>query len=107
TFVIGASGVTATKTGDARARYNRAAEAVAEALRRWRMATGRNDATLFDALASAPDARVRLRAAIERGDEANASAHTADVPRAQAGERFTAAELIARVEQFDLEACSL
>lgn len=60
TLVIGSSGATAEKSGAARAGYNAAALAVAEILRRWVEATGRNDRTLAAAVASAETARARL-----------------------------------------------
>lgn len=61
TFVVAVSGVRAEKTGAALEQYNRAAEAVAELLGRWRDATGRSDATLAAAMRSAADAPDRLR----------------------------------------------
>lgn len=63
-FAVAVSGVTARKTGEARAQYNRAAEAAARLLAYWRQDTGRNDASLAAALESAPDARDRLRRAL-------------------------------------------
>jgi len=61
-LAIGVSGVTATKTGNARARYNRAADATRALVGAWNAATGRADATLADALASGTDAYERLTA---------------------------------------------
>jgi galactokinase len=70
TFVIGVSGVVAEKTGAARDAYNRAARMAARLLTRWRIATGRDDASLAAALASSPDAQARLRQAIaQHGEE--------------------------------------
>lgn len=63
-LVIGASGVSAEKTGAANAAYNEAAGAVAEILRRWQRATGRSDRTLAAALTGAPDAGERLRSLV-------------------------------------------
>jgi galactokinase len=60
-FVIGVSGVSASKTGAARDRYNAAARAIERMLELWRGATGRADTVLADALASAPDAADRVR----------------------------------------------
>ena len=59
-FVIGASGVVAVKTGNARERYNRASMLVTELLERWRADTGRDDLTLAAALHSGPGAAERL-----------------------------------------------
>jgi galactokinase len=59
-IAIGVSGVTATKTGNARARYNRVADSTRALVRAWNAETGRDDVTLADALASAPDAGERL-----------------------------------------------
>jgi galactokinase len=61
TFVIGVSGVIADKTGNAREKYNLASVAAREILKIWREATGRNDATLFDAATHASDAPERIR----------------------------------------------
>ena len=61
TFAIAVSGITANKTGAARALYNGAVESVQEILRVWREGTGRDDAVLAHALASEPDAGERLR----------------------------------------------
>jgi galactokinase len=59
-LAIGVSGVRATKTGNARARYNRVADSARALLRSWNAATARTDATLADALASDVDAGERL-----------------------------------------------
>ena len=59
-LVIGVSGVRATKTGNARARYNRAADTTRMLVRLWNNVTGRSDATLADALASGDDAAAQL-----------------------------------------------
>ena len=56
TFVIGVSGVVAQKTAGAREAYNRAAGLSAAILEAWRQGTGRDDATLFEAVTSSPDA---------------------------------------------------
>jgi galactokinase len=60
-FVVGASGIAAAKTGSARERYNRAATLVATLVARWHEATGRQDVTLGDSLASGPGAANKLR----------------------------------------------
>ena len=67
-FVVATSGVPAEKTGAAREAYNQAslrARAVASA---WRAATGRDDRTIGQALASGPDAAGRLRAVVADDD---------------------------------------
>jgi len=72
-FVVAASGVQAEKAGAARERYNRASRAMEAILDRWRRATGREDGTVAEAIASAPDAPDRMRAClrdIEDGDAA-------------------------------------
>ncbi|HYL85676.1 MAG TPA: galactokinase family protein [Candidatus Angelobacter sp.] len=61
TFVIAVSGVTADKTGTARGKYNSVSLAAREILSIWREATGRGDATLFDAATHASDAPGRIR----------------------------------------------
>jgi galactokinase len=68
-IAIGVSGVTATKTGNARARYNRVADSTRALVRAWNAATGRTDVTLADALASARDAGERLQRLAELGAE--------------------------------------
>jgi galactokinase len=59
-LAIGVSGVRATKTGNARDKYNRAADAMRGLASAWNAATGRHDETVAGALASAPDAGDRL-----------------------------------------------
>jgi galactokinase len=61
TFVVAASGIAATKTGNAREHYNRASMLVDDIVRRWGDATGGAEATLHEAVRSAPDAPGRLR----------------------------------------------
>ena len=61
TFVIGASGVAAEKTGAAKDQYNRAAEAVTAILDVWRDATGHDAPTLFDLVTRRRIARARRR----------------------------------------------
>lgn len=68
-LAIGVSGVTATKTGNARARYNRVADSTRALLRAWNAMTDRDDDTLAGALASAPDAGDRLARLAEQGVE--------------------------------------
>ena len=68
-IAIGVSGVTATKTGNARARYNRVADSTRALVRAWNAAVGRTDGTLADALWSAPDAGERLQRLAEQGAE--------------------------------------
>jgi galactokinase len=68
-IAIGVSGVTATKTGNARARYNRVADSTRALLRAWNASAGRADDTLAVALASAPDAGERLSQLAEQGVE--------------------------------------
>ncbi len=60
TLAIGVSGVRASKTGNAQAAYNRAADAVRWLVRQWNGVTYRSDATLAAALASGADAPERL-----------------------------------------------
>ena len=60
-FVIGVSGVSADKTGEALEKYNRVSLLASELLRIWRSSTGRGDATLMSALTSSTDACERMR----------------------------------------------
>jgi galactokinase len=64
-FVVGASGITASKIGNARDDYNRASLGLARILEHWRSITGRQDVSLAEALDTAPDAVVRLRRSID------------------------------------------
>jgi galactokinase len=73
TFVIGVSGVTADKTGNAREKYNQASRAAREILKIWREATGRTDATLFDAATHASDAPERIREMLRNTAESSFS----------------------------------
>ncbi len=59
-LVIAYSGVTAEKIGAVREHYNRLSQATQELAADWRAATGRDDATLGDVVASAPDAADRI-----------------------------------------------
>ena len=68
-IVVGVSGVTATKTGNVRARYNRVSDSTRALVRAWNSANGRADDTLAHALASAPDAGERLARLAEQGAE--------------------------------------
>jgi galactokinase len=83
-FAIGVSGVVASKSGAAKARYNRAARTVAHMLHTWNQHTGRHDATLYAACSSATNAAQEMRAVIAR-----------DVHP-----EFTERELAARLDQF-------
>ncbi|PYP76068.1 MAG: galactokinase [Gemmatimonadetes bacterium] len=68
-LAIGVSGVSATKTGNARARYNRVSDSTRALVRVWNETTGRTDDTLARAIASAPDAGERLSHLAEQGTE--------------------------------------
>ena len=91
TFVIASSGVVAEKSAGARDAYNRACLLVRHVLQSWNHTTGRKDATLGDAVRSAPDAAQRLR-------------HVAE---AAATAEFPAEHLVHRIDQFVLEAFEL
>lgn len=86
-FVIGVSGVVASKSGAARSRYNRAARTVAHMLLVWNQHTGRHDATLHAALHSSPDAPDLMRTLVTLG----------------ATDEFTESALRARLDQFMAE----
>jgi galactokinase len=86
-FVIGVSGVSADKTGDALAKYNRVSLLAAEALAIWRSATGRGDETVMKAATSSADAPERMREAL----------------RASRSSTFSPQELLNRFEQFVIE----
>jgi galactokinase len=90
TFVIGASGVAAEKTGAAKDQYNRAAEAFTAILDVWREATGQDAPTLFDLVT-----------------RTSAPAETLDLLARSRHPRFTADALIARLDHFVHEAIDL
>src|SRR4029079_6047572 len=58
-FVIAASGVLAEKTANALESYNRLSRRAAAAAEAWRLASGRNDRTLGDAVAAASFPEIR------------------------------------------------
>jgi galactokinase len=60
-FVIGASGIPADKSGDAREKYNRLPLAMSAILELWNRSAKRADASLFAAATDVPDARERIR----------------------------------------------
>jgi galactokinase len=60
-FVIGASGIPADKTGNARERFNSLPLAAAAILDLWNRSTKRSDASLLAAAADVPDAPERIR----------------------------------------------
>lgn len=64
TFVIAVSGVVAQKSAGAREAYNLAAARSAALLEVWRAATGRNDATPFEAITSSESAVQDLKVAL-------------------------------------------
>ena len=69
-LVLASCGVVAEKIGGAREAYNRLSRSTQELASQWRQLTGRDDATLGDALASSSDAATRLLAmASGRDDE--------------------------------------
>ena len=86
-FVIGVSGVSADKTGDAIEKYNRVSLLAADVLATWRRASGRADATLMAAATSSADASERMREAL----------------RASRSSVFSPRELLDRFEQFMVE----
>ena len=85
TFVIALSGVVASKTGAARAQYNRASLAARKILEVWRSTSGSDDLTLAAAITRSPDSLDRLRTALRHK------------------ERAESAWLLDRLEQFHLE----
>ena len=64
-LVIASSGVVAEKIGAVRERYNELSRSTQRIAERWRAISGRNDATLGDLLASAPDAIERTMKALD------------------------------------------
>jgi galactokinase len=66
-LAIGVSGYKATKTGNARTRYNRASDATRALVTAWNAQTSRSDVTLADALASSVDAPTRIARLAAKG----------------------------------------
>jgi len=85
-FVIAVSGVVASKTGAAKAQYNRASLGVQSILSTWQSITGTNDTTLASVTSGPPDLLARLRVALR-----------------QSGEAAESGWLLDRFEQFRLE----
>jgi galactokinase len=71
-LVVGASGVTANKTGSARARYNRASHLAREATRAWTASTGEEAGHLGGLLDRDADAARRLAEALPACDATDA-----------------------------------
>jgi galactokinase len=102
TFAVGASGVAAEKTGDARDDYNRASFAVSTLLELWRDATGQPAETLYDALTSASAVQQLQEIILQTPHLPPAS------PASHASHpQFTAEALTARLDQFVLEALQI
>jgi galactokinase len=91
TFVVGVSGVTADKTGNAREKYNLASGAAREILKICREATGRTDATLFDAATYASGTPDRIR----------------EMLRKTTGSSYSSQTLLDRFEQFFQESTQI
>ena len=94
-FVIGVSGVMAEKTGGALELYNRQARRVHGLIDRWRVATGRDDATLAAVLASSPDALQRLKEIVR------------DPAVGVGSDGFDVTDLVTRLDQFAAEALEI
>jgi galactokinase len=86
-FVVAVSGVLASKTGAARARYNAVSALARRVVERWNQAEGASCATLADVLRSDPDAGPRLRRLLTE----------------QPDGEFATAALVDRLAQFELE----
>jgi galactokinase len=87
TFVVGASGIIAEKTGAALDHYNRVSRRLSAGLEAWQRATNRTDVSMGVAIASSPDASERIREVLEAADDPD----------------FTAKSLVERFDQFDAE----
>ncbi len=83
-FVVAYCGIAAEKTSSALHQYNEASLAVTEIVRLWNQSAGRADASLADAIESAPGAKNDIRTVLRRSG---------------AGE-FTSQRLLDRFEQF-------
>ena len=74
-FVVGSSGVTAEKTGSARADYNRASRLVSEIVELWHRETGRDEPTLAAILAGSREDLDLLKKLVEPGELARRLEH--------------------------------
>ena len=72
-IAVGVSGVSAEKTGDAMAKFNKTALLTGVATELWNAATGRDDPHLTAAIRSAPDAADRMREILRTSDHAEYS----------------------------------
>ncbi len=111
TFAIGATGVAAEKTGDARDDYNRAALAVTALLDLWHSASPKTQppaATLYDALTSA-SAVAQLHDLILQSAQTQAQRLDGPETLEQSTQHppFTPEALTARLDQFVLEALQI
>ncbi len=111
TFAIGATGVAAEKTGDARDDYNRAALAVTALLDLWHSASPKTQppaATLYDALTSA-SAVAQLHDIILQSAQTHAQRLDGPETLEQSTQHppFTPEALTARLDQFVLEALQI
>lgn len=73
-FVIGASGVAAEKTGNAKQQYNRLSLAADGILKNWNEVSGRHDTSLGSAVASSPGAADQIRELLRRSPDSNVDA---------------------------------
>lgn len=91
TFVIGVSGVAASKTGAAKLRYNRASLSAAAILSAWRDASDQPAVTLADAVTASPDNADRIRSVLRQVSYGG----------------FDSSDLLRRFDQFCLESENL
>ncbi len=96
-FVIGVSGVRASKAAGARARYNSLSDLATRIASIWRVGTGGEEPHLGAILDSSPDAAGRLRRVIEQGPGSGLGSGPESVGPDDAG------AMIRRVEQFRTE----
>jgi galactokinase len=75
-FVIGASGVLAEKSGAALEQYNRVSRRLSVCLEQWNRATGRNDRSMGAAIRSSPDSYDLIRDVLEAATDAPYSARS-------------------------------
>ena len=91
TFVVGASGVVAEKTGAALEHYNDVSRRLSVGLECWRKATGRNDVSMGAAMRSSANAHELIR----------------DVLMASANTEYSAESLTERFDQFYAESSEI
>ena len=103
-FVIGVSGVRASKAAGARARYNRLSDLATRIAELWRADTGSSEPHLGAILDTGPDASARLRGILERDGWEDAAAMIRRVEQFRVETRELVPGVVEALEREDLDA---